>query len=122
MSGSNHLLVSIAWHRTILSGPILILMEMAHSFSSIQQISCHIIALLCSDRRPAYFLMQQGPRPALCDSSSRTNVLLHFYLILIIKDQHPAPFLIAFSLYQGPMSYSISYSLRQLFGLVIRDI
>ena len=42
-----------------LSGFIRILMEMAHSFSSIQQISCHIIALLCSDRRPAYFLMQQ---------------------------------------------------------------
>ena len=52
-----------------LSGPIRILMEMAHSFSSIQQISCQIIAFLCSDRRPAYFVM------------------------LIIKDQCPVPFL-----------------------------
>ena len=92
-----------------LSGPIRILMEMAHSFSSIQQISCQIIAFLCSDRRPAYFVML-------------IITLFHFYLILIIKDQRPAPFLIAFSLYQGPMSYSISYSSRQLFGLVIRDI
>ena len=62
-----------------LSGPIRILMEMAHSFSSIQQISCHIIALLCSDRRPAYFLMQQGP----------ASCALRF----IIKDQCPVPFL-----------------------------
>ena len=34
--------------------------------------------------------------PALCDSSSRTNVLLYFYLILIIKNQCPVlPLLIA---------------------------
>ena len=90
-----------------LSGPIRILMEMAHSFSSIQQISCQIIAFLCSDRRPAYFVMRQGP----------ASCALRF----IIKDQCPVLFL-SHSHYQGPTSCSICYSSRQLSGLVICDI
>jgi hypothetical protein len=107
MSGSNHLIVSIPWHRTISVWPYSYPMEMAHSFSSIQQISCHIIALLCSDRRPAYFLMRQGP----------ASCALRF----IIKDQCPVQFL-SHSHYQGPTSCSICYSSRQLSGLVICDI
>ena len=79
-----------------LSGSIRILMEMAHLFSSIQQISCQIIAFLCSDRRPAYFVMRQGP----------ASCALRF----IIKDQCPVTFL-SHTHYQGPTSCSISYSI-----------
>ena len=74
-----------------LSGLICIIMEIAHSFSSIHQISCQFIAFLCKDRRPAYLLMWQG-------TASGT-------LQFIIKEQCPAPFL-SHSHFQGVMSCS----------------
>jgi hypothetical protein len=90
-----------------LSGLICIIMEIAHSFSSIHQISCQFIAFLCKDQRPAYLLMRQGT----------ASCALRF----IIKEQCPAPFL-SHSHYQGVMSCSISNSSQQLPGFVIRDI
>jgi hypothetical protein len=92
-----------------LSGLIRIIMEIAHSFSSIHQISCQFIDFLCKDRRPAYLLMRQGT----------ASCALQF----IIKEQCPASFL-SHSHYQGVMSCSISNtnSSRQLPGFAIRDI
>ena len=79
MSGSNHLIGNIAWHGTTSVRPIHIIMEIAHSFSFIHQISCQLIAFLCKDRRPAYPLMRQGP----------ASCALRF----VIKDQCPVPLL-----------------------------
>jgi hypothetical protein len=87
LSGSFTLLSVL--HGQILSSPICIIMEMAHSFSYIHQISCQLIsiALLCG---PLFLaLMRQGPTSCALWFNIKDQCLTSFHLI--IKDQCLAP-------------------------------
>jgi hypothetical protein len=77
MSGSNHLIVNIARHGTTSARPICIIMEINIYLA----LSIKLVANLSLSNARS----DKDQRPALCDSSSRTNVLLYFYFILLSR-------------------------------------